>query len=69
MLCYVGVMDSSYLLVDGQKANSGLTTFGKSLSVDLLVGSLAIEYDSLPHNALLREVVLVNTGLDLLGQL
>lgn len=68
-ICCVRVMGDAYLFVDGQKPNPGLTAFGKSLSIDLLVGSLAIEHDRLADNPLLREVVLVNAGLDLLGQL
>lgn len=63
------VMDSTYLLVDGQKADPGLTAFGESLRVDLLISSLAVQHDSLPDNPLLREIVLVHAGLDLLGQL
>lgn len=63
------VVDGTYLLVDGQETNPGLTAFGESLSVDLLVGSLAIQHDGLSDNALLREVVLVDASLNLLGQL
>jgi hypothetical protein len=65
----VGILDMTYLLVDGEQSDTVLAAFGVRFGVHVLVRAPAIEHDRLADDTLLGEVVAVDAGANLLGEL